>query len=41
MPKKLEGKLRKEGISKGLSKERLGAYIYGTMNKLKKKGYIK
>jgi hypothetical protein len=41
MPKKLEGKLRKAGMAMGLSKKRLGAYIYGTMNKLKKKGVLK
>lgn len=33
MPKKLEEKLRKEGIAKGLSGERLDAYVYGTLRK--------
>jgi hypothetical protein len=33
MPKKLEHKLKKECKSKGLSKERCGAYVYGTMRK--------
>jgi len=34
MPKKVEKKLMKEAKAKGLSKERTGAYVYGTMNKL-------
>ena len=34
MPKALERKLAKEAKSKGLSKERTGAYVYGTMSKL-------
>lgn len=37
MPKKLEQKLMKEAKKKGLSKARTGAYVYGTLNKLKKK----
>lgn len=37
MPKKLEQKLMKEAKKKGLSKSRTGAYVYGTLNKLKKK----
>lgn len=37
MPKKLERKLKQEAKAKGLSKKRTGAYVYGTMNKMKKK----
>jgi len=37
-PKKLEEKLKRQARKKGLSKERTGAYVYGTMNKLKKRG---
>jgi hypothetical protein len=37
MPKKLEHKLMLEAARKGLSKKRTGAYVYGTLNKLKKK----
>lgn len=33
MPKKMEEKLKKQANKKGLSKERKGAYIYGTMRK--------
>jgi len=33
MPKKLERKLKKECKKKGLSKERCGAYVYGTLRK--------
>ena len=31
MPKALEDKLKRQGKKKGLSGERLSAYIYGTM----------
>jgi len=34
MPIKIERKLKKEAKKKGLSKERTGAYVYGTMRKL-------
>ena len=34
MPKKVENKLKKEAKQKGLSKERTGAYVFGTMKKL-------
>ena len=37
MPKMLEQKLKKEAKKKGLSKKRTGAYVYGTLSKLKKK----
>lgn len=33
MPVEMERALRKAGKKKGLSKERLNAYIYGTMRK--------
>lgn len=33
MPVELEKKLKKEARKKGLSKERTGAYVYGTMRK--------
>jgi hypothetical protein len=33
MPKKLEEKLKREARKKGLSKERMGAYVYGTLRK--------
>jgi hypothetical protein len=36
MPKALEEKLKREAKSKGLSKERQDAYVYGT---LYEKGY--
>jgi hypothetical protein len=35
MPKALEQKLSREAHKKGLNKEKSGAYVYGTMNKLK------
>ena len=31
MPEKLERKLKAEARKKGLSKERTGAFVYGTM----------
>ena len=31
MPKKMERRLKAEAKKKGLSKERTGAYVYGTM----------
>ena len=34
MPKKMEMALKKEAKKKGLSKERVGAYVYGTMRKM-------
>jgi hypothetical protein len=33
MPVALERKLKKRAKKKGLSKERTGAYVYGTMRK--------
>jgi hypothetical protein len=36
MPKKLEKKLKQEAKKKGLGKERTGAYVYGTLAKIKK-----
>lgn len=33
MPKEMEEALKKEAAKKGLSKERAGAFIYGTMRK--------
>lgn len=40
MPKPLEDKLKKSARRKGLKGKRKDAYIYGTMARLKKKGYI-
>jgi hypothetical protein len=40
MPKKVEDALKKSARKKGLKGARRDAYIYGTMSKLKKKGYI-
>lgn len=37
MPKKIEMKLKKEAMKKGLKKEMANSYIYGTMNKIEKK----
>lgn len=37
MPKKLETKLKREAKRKGLGKKRTGAYVYGTLAKLKKR----
>ena len=34
MPEALEQELRREAEKKGLGKERMGAYIYGTMQKV-------
>ena len=34
MPEALERKLKAEAAAKGLSKERTGAYVYGTMQKI-------
>lgn len=34
MPKALEEKLKKQARKKGMSKERTGAYVYGTMQKV-------
>lgn len=33
MPKKMEEELRREGVKKGLTGERLNAFVYGTMRK--------
>ena len=33
MPKAMEMALKREAAKKGLSKERTGAYVYGTMRK--------
>jgi hypothetical protein len=33
MPKAMEKKLKKMAKKKGLSKKRMGAYVYGTMRK--------
>lgn len=33
MPKALERKLKKQCKSKGMGKERCGAYVYGTLRK--------
>ena len=37
MPKKMHQKLKRQANKKGLTGKRKGAYIYGTMQKLKKK----
>ena len=37
MPEKLKRKLKAQAKKKGLSKERTGAYVYGTLHKTKKK----
>jgi hypothetical protein len=34
MPKALERRLKAQARKKGLSKERAGAYVYGTMQKV-------
>lgn len=34
MPKKVEIKLKKEAKKKGFSKEKVGAYVFGTLQKL-------
>ena len=34
MPKALEEKLKREAKKKGFSKERTGAYVYGTMRNI-------
>jgi len=36
MPKKIEEKLKREANKKGLKGDRKNAYVYGTMNKIKK-----
>lgn len=33
MPKKLESQLKREATKKGLTGERKGAYVYGTLRK--------
>ena len=33
MPKEMERELRKQGIRKGFTGERLDAYVYGTLRK--------
>lgn len=37
MPKKLEAALKREAEKKGLTGKRKDAYVYGTLNRLKKK----
>ena len=37
MPKELEQRLLRAAHQKGLSKERTGAYVYGTMKKIEDK----
>ncbi len=37
MPKKLERELRASGRKKGLKGDRLDAYVFGTLEKIKKK----
>ncbi len=37
MPKKMEAKLKRQAKKKGLTGKRKGAYIFGTIEKLKKK----
>ena len=34
MPKKIEKKLKAMAKKKGLSKKRIGTYVYGTMRKM-------
>ena len=34
MPKRLEMKLKKEAMKKGMTGETLNAYVYGTMQKM-------
>ena len=41
MPKALEIKLKKAAKKKGLGKKRTGAYVYGTMAKIKGKRKLK
>jgi len=36
MPEALENELKRRAKSKGLGKERTGAYVYGTLDKIKK-----
>ena len=36
MPKKIEQKLMREAKKKHLGKKRTGAYVYGTLSKIKK-----
>lgn len=37
MPKKVERNLKATAKKRGYNNERTGAYVYGTLNKLKKK----
>ena len=37
MPKALEEKLKRQAKKKGFGKERTGAYVYGTLNKIEKR----
>lgn len=37
MPKKLEAKLKREARKKGFGKKRTGAYVYGTLARIKKR----
>lgn len=41
MPKKLERKLKRRANKRGLSGEEKNAYVYGTMNKIKKQKKVK
>ena len=36
MPKAMEMALKKKAKKMGLSKKRMGAYVYGTINKVRK-----
>lgn len=38
MPKALHRKLARKAAAKGLTGDRAAAYIYGTLNKVEKKG---
>jgi hypothetical protein len=37
VPKKLEAKLKREAAKKGLGKKRTGAYVYGTLAKIRRR----
>jgi hypothetical protein len=40
MPKALEDKLKKQARKKGMKGKKADKYVYGTMQKLKNRGYI-
>ena len=40
MPKTLEAKLKRQAKKKGFGKERTGAYVFGTLNKIEKRRNI-